>query len=245
MEKLPVYTTHETVKSFQIDLNKKLRLGTLFGYLQEAAYHHAENLEVGFTNLKESQKFWVLSRSIIQIERYPLWGENLKITTWPKGVNRIFAMRDFDINDEDNQTIIKATSAWIVIDAKTRRPVKVLDEIKDIDDNGGRAAIEEFPDKLLMPEKPLKKKFGADYTSIDLNGHVNNTKYIDWITDCFNEDLYKTKEIMKLQINFNSEMYWNDEIELCHEKMENGDILFSGNNITKETNAFQAKIKFK
>jgi len=44
MSKLSVFTSNETVNAYQIDFNKRMRLGKFCVFMQDAAYHHAKNL---------------------------------------------------------------------------------------------------------------------------------------------------------------------------------------------------------
>jgi medium-chain acyl-[acyl-carrier-protein] hydrolase len=238
-----IYKSRETVKSFQIDFSRSLRPGALFELMQEAAYHHAESLGVGISDLETSQQIWVLSRAILIVDRYPQWGESIELRTWPKGVKGLFAMRDFDITGEDNKVIVRATTSWLIIDAKTRRPVRTIDALKAIE-SAGISAVDQFPDKLQNPSLESKKVFCADYTSIDVNRHVNNARYVDWITDSIDEARYGEGKMARLQINFNAEMGWGDQLELFYEEKERGMISFLGVNKTKENHAFQALVEW-
>jgi len=238
-----IYLEKEVIKSFHVDYKQQLRLSALFSFMQEAAYKHAEELEMGFSQLSKENHFWVLSRVIIHVDRYPIWNEKILVETWPRGFKQLFGMRDFNIVDEEGKRIAAATTAWLVIDVNTRRPVRANEVMKYLPDNGGRRIFEDFPDKLsiLKQAHPDSCVFQADYSCIDPNGHVNNTKYIDWITDSFDKVEHDRSEIKSLQINFNAEMHWNDHLELFKE--ENGDqVNFSGQSKSSGRNVFQAKI---
>ncbi len=210
--------------------------------MQEAAYHHAEMLGVGASNLDKDQHIWVLSRVIIQVERYPDWNETIQLKTYPKGIKGLFALRDFEITDEQKNIIAKATTAWLIIDSKTRRPVRAIDAVKAIE-VADESAVDEFPDKLPSCDESNHKIFNADYSAIDSNKHVNNTKYVDWITDSLSKERLENKNIKKLQINFNSEMNWGDVLQLCYKEESNGKIIYTGKNQSKGNTAFKAAIE--
>ncbi len=238
-----VYHEKEVIKSFHVDYKQQLRLSVLFSFMQEAAYRHAEALGMGFSHLSKENHFWVLSRVIIQVDRYPKWNEEIRIETWPHGFNHLFGMRDFNITDAEGRPIAAATTAWLVLDVKTRRPVRANEVMKHLPDNEGRRVFDDFPEKLpvLKLNVEKSKRFRADYSSIDQNGHVNNTQYIDWITDCFDKAAHDGLEIKKLQVNFNAEMHWDEHLQLVFE--ENSDeVCFSGKSESSERNIFQAKL---
>lgn len=236
------YHYTETVKSYQIDFKKTLRLSSLFSMMQEAAYHHAEILGVGVSDLDKAEYLWVLSRVIIKVDRYPDWNEIIEIKTWPKGIKGLFALRDFKISDQQNNIIAKATTGWLIIDSKSRRPIRAIDAVKAIE-TADESAIDEFPDKLPVCDDTTNRNFYADYSTIDSNKHVNNTKYVDWITDSIRKERLEKENIKKLQINFNSEMHWGDTLQLCYKDENNNRILFTGKNLSKENTAFQGFIE--
>jgi len=74
---------------------------------------------------------WVLSGFFITIDSYPKWQDTITIQTWPSGLERLFAMRDFIIFDADRKVIGTAKSAWIVIDMALRKPVRPQVIFKD------------------------------------------------------------------------------------------------------------------
>ncbi|MBI9061199.1 MAG: hypothetical protein JEZ14_04385 [Marinilabiliaceae bacterium] len=238
-----IYHEKEIIKSFHVDFKQQLRLSALFSFMQEAAYKHAEALGMGFSQLSNENHFWVLSRAIIHVDRYPKWNEKILVETWPRGFKQLFGMRDFKITDEKGEQVAAATTAWLVLDTKTRRPVRANEVMKHLPDNGGRKVLEDFPNKLpaLSQNHPESKVFRADYSCIDQNGHVNNTKYIDWITDCFDKVEHEGAKIKSLQINFNAEMHWDDHLEMLFEEIDNK-VHFSGQSEVSGRNIFQARL---
>lgn len=243
MSNIAIYKNEEVVKSFHVDYKQQLKLSALFSFMQEAAYQHAEMLGVGFSHLNRNNHFWVLSRVLINVERYPKWNETIHIETWPRGFKQLFGMRDFKITDKDGQVVATATTAWLVLDSVSRRPVRANEVMKHLPDNENRQALDVFPDKLpfVKGENNFTRIFRADYSSIDQNGHVNNTKYIDWITDVFEKNQHDQMQIKSLQVNFNAELHWNDQLELVFETKDKGH-LFVGKVKGKERNVFQAQL---
>jgi len=62
---------------------------------------------------------------------------------------------------------------------------------------------------------------GAD--SIDLNGHVNNVRYIEWMMDCVNEkDGGNTRKIGDFEIIFRAEAFLSENAT-AHSASLNGD----------------------
>jgi medium-chain acyl-[acyl-carrier-protein] hydrolase len=104
------------IKSYDVDCEQKLKLPSLFNYLQEVAGNQAESIGVGFEVLKQKNLFWVLSRMKIQIHNMPKWNDEIIVYTWPKGIDKLFALRDFEITNNEGKLLISATSCWLLID---------------------------------------------------------------------------------------------------------------------------------
>ena len=233
------YSIKEKVKTYHVDFNNELRLSKLFEFIQEGAHRHANKLDFGTSLLNSEGLFWVLSRATIIIDRYPAEGQEVTIKTWPKGINKLFALRDFEISGSDGNIIAKATSAWLILSLKSHRPVNPADHMQKIHFDENYHAIEAVPGKLPLPSVESGKVFEAAYSAIDINQHVNNAKYIEWLTDCINEENHRKTKIRQIQANFNSEMKWGDKIEIAME--DKGEkLLFSGINTDSGKNVFQA-----
>ena len=144
---LKIKTTRR-VESFDVDLHNKLKISSIFNYMQDIASFHADSLGVGYKALQENKIFWVLSWARVEIESLPSYGETLKIKTWAKGKKRLFYMRDFIISDENDQEIIKATTAWLLLDAQTKRITDLIKKNLKLPSFPDEHAIEEYPGKF-------------------------------------------------------------------------------------------------
>lgn len=203
------------VKLYEVDYNKKTKLNSFFNYMQEGAISHASRLGAGYGSLNDLGFLWVLSRVKIQVLNYPNWGEKIKLKTWPKGVNRLFALRDFIFSNEKEERIALATSAWLVLDAKSMKPQRVQTLPFTLPDNEGKYALDEELGKIEgQSEFEFEMDKTAAYSDIDVNQHVNNAKYVEWILDCFNEEFYSEKTLKSLQLNFISQTRLGDRIRL-------------------------------
>src|SRR5215813_912680 len=78
-----IWTEAFRVHSYEVDFEGRATLETLCHYFQEAAWNHAERLGVGYSHLQREQRLWVLSRLLIKIDGYPLWGDAISVRTWP------------------------------------------------------------------------------------------------------------------------------------------------------------------
>lgn len=211
--KFPQYHRHTLkIHSYEVDFNQRLTVTALFNYLQEIAWEHAHLLEYGWEHLLKKGWFWVLSRVEVEIDRLPKWTEEVTLITWPRGVDGVFALRDFELYDSQGNKIIAATSNWLVLSIKTHRPVR-SDWFSDFN-YANRSALGHNASKLVQqvgsPE--FTERFDVRIGDIDMNQHVNNVRYIDWAYNTFSIEHFKSYFPKRVVVNFNAEGKANDSI---------------------------------
>jgi medium-chain acyl-[acyl-carrier-protein] hydrolase len=223
------------ILSFQIDPNGRLRWASLADLLQEVAWKHADSRDFG-QQLFEKGFMWVLSRFHIKVLEMPSWGQHIKIKTAGRGINKLFALREFEVEDGEGKIIAKASSAWLLLDIKSKRPQRPGQVLPSelFDDNPDNSLL---PDKVYLEvEMEAGKSFSVNYSDLDMNNHVNNVSYIRWIEDfCFENEIH----FNELLINYISEAIMGEEITVIFHK-RGRESLLGGNFNTRQV--FSAKV---
>ena len=211
---MDIWQEEVTLRFGSIDRSDRLTLGAVFGFFQEAAISHASVLGVGRDALNVNRQAWVLSRLSVFVGQRPRYGETVTVRTWPRGAERLFALRDYDIIDSSGRTIVRARSCWLVIDIEKRKPLRIQPVIEKLPLNEGLDSLLSGP-AVLEPRKDLKPlgKRRAAYSDIDYFGHVNNVSYVLWIQDLTPQNLLEDAGQMRLDINYISETLANEEVE--------------------------------
>jgi acyl-ACP thioesterase len=211
MEKLAVWTESCLVRFGAVDRSDSMTLNSIFNFFQEAAISHAEKLGVGREAMARTNQVWLLSRMSVQVDRRPTYGETVTVRTWPRGAERLFTRRDYDILGADGQAAVRASSSWIIVDINKRRPMRPQFIVDTMPSNEGLDAL---PAAALSLEEnsSLQKcrEHPALYTDVDANGHVNNISYIRWIEDAINPELLEQAKQMRLDINYLNEVLRNE-----------------------------------
>jgi len=209
-----VWRENFEVKSYYVDFQQNLKPSVLMQFFQEAASNHAEELGGGYDVLISRGLFWALSRLNVEITRMPHWGESVIIETWPCGNEGLFFRRDFIVFDMDQQVIIRGVSGWLLVAASSLRPQRPSQLGIDLPVNKGKKSLEHFPEKITAQTSSLAFRKIVSYNEIDQNLHVNNTRYLDWATDCFQLKRYQESTLSGFTLEFLTETRWGDEIEL-------------------------------
>ncbi|MFP4373430.1 MAG: acyl-[acyl-carrier-protein] thioesterase [Spirochaetaceae bacterium] len=212
------YQEQATVRSYDTDHAGRLKPSALFNYFQEAAWRHAEMLGFGYTALLEHNLFWVISRVQLEWTEELRWGDEIIVETWPKGVTKLFALRDFIVRRADGGEAIRATSAWLTLDLESkrpRRPETIMDDTAMLENDH---AIEQVPGKIAMPTDLYHTANRiARYSDLDVNRHVNNARYVDWLFDALPPRTDMAMPFSRLNVQFTGEARWNDELDVLTE----------------------------
>ena len=221
------YTKDLTIQCYETDASWRLKPASFMNLAQEAAGNHAVYLGFGYDDLIVSNTAWILSRVHVEFIDTPKWREDITLTTWHKGLNRLFFLRDFVLTDRNGRERVKATTSWLVLDLATRRLVrdpKLMEEGTVCTDN----AIETPADKVHMP-KDVESVHVMDhtvaYSDVDMNGHANNAMYMQWAMDAVDYDIASSRGVREFTINFNHEIKPGSIVSLFKTRVEDGECL--------------------
>lgn len=177
------------LSSIEIGADLRVKPSAIANALQEAARKHADSLGWGVETIQQKKLYWVLARTRVEIAKRPGYASKITIHTWPKGTAGRYALRDFE-GSANQRDFLKATSSWLLVDALTGRPASV-DQLSELfNERANEHAIETPAEKITIPEKfdgelvvePL-------YSDLDVLGHVNNARYLDWAWSAVPEDI--------------------------------------------------------
>lgn len=210
------YTKDLTIQCYETDASWRLKPASFMNFAQEAAGNHAVYLGFGYDDLIASNTAWILSRVHVEFVDTPKWKENMTLTTWHKGLNRLFFLRDFILTDKEGRTRVKATTSWLVLNLETRRLVrdpKLMEDGTVCTEN----VIETPADKVQMP-KDIEAIHVMDhvvaYSDVDMNAHTNNAMYMQWAMDAVDYDIASTMPVREFTINFNHETKPGDVVSI-------------------------------
>ena len=212
------------VRSYECGPDGAATLPTICNYLQEAASLNAESLSFSKSNFAAAGEniSWVLTRMRVKMDRYPRWEERVVVATWPSGGRRIVANRDFEIRAADDTRLGVATSEWMLIDLASRRIVAIPDSVFECVDKSCAPVLGETPFTKLRwdcRETAGACAFRARRGDIDLNGHVNNVHYIEWLLETVPAGI---GSCLDFEIIFRSETLAGEEVRAEGVEVEPG-----------------------
>lgn len=233
------------VDFYQVGADKKLTLYALMNMIQDIASDHAQILGFGHDQL-DQDNFWVLVRQRLVMSKWPSWRDEIRIETFiskgrlgaPPRCLRIF------FKDE---LIGEAQTSWMVLDSKTRRPAsQKMDMILE-------ASLDECcgveTKKIIAPQEELTplKLITVEYSDLDMNFHVNNAIYGQWLINGVDVEIWKKWNLTGFAINYQKEIHHQQKVVLRNVSKILGDemeIIFEGRIEGDSKAAFTASLIF-
>lgn len=222
----------------------KLNLTGLNIMFQRAAVEHAENLGFGYVAMSKENYSWVLVRINIEINRLPLWREQVRLLTWPRSMKNLSAFREFAMYArEDDELLVTASSEWFLIDLDSRKPQRMEKMERFAPLLTDRRAINKTHGRINR-NQPFKDLFSITprYSSMDMNSHTNARKYIDWLDDAIYQE-YGTTDIAFMHMSYFHECTLGEELVI--QSGTHGSGVFRGWKPQIEQVAFLASVEFR
>lgn len=231
---------------YDADVTGRLTLPALCGLLEESAWRHANHLGVGWSEANKQHNAWVLVRLQLQVDEWPKWNQTIRVVTWSRGVDKLFAYRDFKLEDMRGRVLIHVTSTWLVLDIESRRPVRP-DLVKDaLSYAVAEKVMPQNAAKLVLPkitESSLIGTIAVSYPDLDLNGHTNNIRYPEWVLRFLPDNLLREKYIRSFLVNYLAESHSGDEISLFASRV-NDTFCVAGIRKSDEKTVFVSSFEF-
>jgi len=213
-----VWTERFPVRSYEVTPGGRVSVLALADYLQEAAGHHAAELGVSMQDLLADGQAWVLAHLRLELDRLPRWGETVVVRTWPSGLDRLFATREFllevETADGADATIARGTSAWLTIDTERRRPLRPLKALRTLETPDRDPALaHDFASDLPVPDRTdAEDRFSVRYHDLDVNRHVNNVRYLEWALETLPGSFLNANRCTALSLQFEAETTLGDRV---------------------------------
>lgn len=244
------YCQNLRIPCYETDAAFVLKPASFMDMAQEIAYWAAQALGFGYDDLQKHHTAWVLSRMHFHFEHPPKWRDPVILKTWHKGADGLFFLRDFHLLSPAGESLVRATSSWLVMDVETRRIVRGGDvlQLVDADTRVDEDAIAAPAPKIVVPKDlslAEKARRTVSYSDVDIIGHTNNARYIVWAFDSLDYSLVSGRRVRDVVINFNKETRPGEEVILqVAAAEEDGAPVFYVEGLSDGRNAFVAKIVF-
>ena len=223
---MELYSFPYRLRSRDVNKFRHLRPSQIFELLQEAATDHSDILHVGINEIRRQNLMWVLARQSVEILRMPVYGEEITVETWPGKTIHSLYPRYYRLLDAEGQTLVNSAAIWMLADMDER--VLVPSARSGIEFGFEKRGIE-----LSLPSPPrsfytdCSTTFTVPFSYIDMNGHMNNTRYFD-LVDNLSPAAAEGKDPSKILVEYSAELLQDQEYEILYGVSDNRFYLRTG-----------------
>ena len=207
-----LYEERFRLKSKDVDLYRRLRCSRLFELLQEASIRHTELLGMGREKTLDRGLLWIVGLQRSEIRRMPEYDEEILLRSWPGKTMRLFFPRYYSLETVDGEELLRASALWSLVDQESRKLVFPDAWGVEIDgqERGDELDASSPPRRLPLSEQV---HFTVPYSYVDLNGHMNNTRYFDLAQDLI-PAAQEGRRLLTVQTEYVSEARLGDDLSV-------------------------------
>ena len=176
-----MYQFDSRVRYSETDEEGRLSLTGILNYFQDCSTFQSEDLGMGVRYLTEHGRAWWLTSWQIVIDRYPVLGEKIVISTWPYDFKGIYGYRNFTLQDQEGGYLARAASVWFFFDTVRQKPARITPEdIRGYGEAQPRLTMDYASRKMALPEEYEERpRILVSRHHLDTNHHVNNARYVE------------------------------------------------------------------
>lgn len=218
------YSQNYTISDIHADCFGRLKPSMILMMTQEVAGAHFTRLAMDYQSLEKRGMFWAVSRHKVQITRLPTIGETIRVETWPMPPTRVAYPRSVVAYDEKGDEVFRAITLWVLLDVHTRAMVLPGRSGVNVP---GMLTGNELSTPMGLPAKILSSSASRRvcFTDLDRNGHMNNTRCLDWLADLFPSAFHSSHPVKEFTVCYLSEAREGDVLNLSWEVGQEGNLL--------------------
>ena len=220
----PIFVQNFEITDIAVDRFGRMKPGMILFLAQEVAGRHCNLLSVDYDTLAQKRMFWAVTRHRVQITRMPMRGETIRIETWPMPTTRVAYPRSVIAYDAQGNECFRAISLWVLMDLDKRS--MILPGKSGISVVGTLRGLElDTPNGLVAKDLRCHQHRSVCFTDLDRNGHMNNTKYLDWISDLLPSQFHENHQPREMTVCYFTESREGQTLQLSWDFPEEGCLL--------------------
>ena len=209
-----MYQKEFIISNNDVDYRFNLKPANLYRLFQDIALKATEECGADSISLAQRGIDWVITRMDVEIKRLPRCNEKITVCTYPGKDLAMLYPRYFYILDSNNEVIVRSSSIWALIDAKTRKVIVDKETIKKLPPESREFELP-LPSKISASEnKALVETRNIHYSDLDFNCHMNNVRYVELVMDVHDFNFYKTHRPSFISLNYMKEIREKDQVSV-------------------------------
>lgn len=208
------------------DRSGKLSYEAILQILENAASNHSASAGDSVSDANKSGIAWILTEWRVKILHRPENGEILNITTWVRGKTPAsIVYRDFILKDKDGVDVIRAEAKFALLDLITSRLTRINEELFAAYGPEERTVFDNISRLRAPSGYTAECELALRCSDIDFNGHVHNTKYVDFALQALPQNILYADTITEIQVVYTKPVKDSDNVRLKYLETEAGHIV--------------------
>lgn len=209
----PIYVQNFTVEDAWVDRYGRMKPSAILYLAQEMGGRHSALMSLDYDSLARRNLFWAVTRHRVQVTRLPALGEKVRVETWPLPTTRASFPRSVVAYDAQGNEVFRCITLWVLMDLDTRKMI--------VPGKSGIMVVgtirgNELPAPAGLIPKPLGTQSlrTVAFTDLDRNGHMNNTRCMDWIADLLPSRFHERHSVTDFTVCYLAEAREQQELRL-------------------------------
>ena len=238
-----IYRETFRVAGNAVDRFNRLRPSALLDMMQQVATNQCAILALDWDSMAERGLCWVVTRQQVQILRSVPGGSTITVETWPGITSRVAYPRSTIGYDEKGNEVFRAISLWVLMSIADRK--MVLPAKSGLNFTGIERGCE-----LAVPGSLIPAKLEGNtvrqvvYSDLDVNGHMSNTRYLDWMMDLLPVSFHAGHSLTDFTVTYLNEATEGQQMVLGYELTPDGQFLLEAQEKEAGHRVFAVKAQF-
>ena len=198
-------SAHEMIiASSQCDYSGHLGIAQCFDLFMDAATRHADDMGIGRAYLRTKDLFWMITKTKIKVFDMPEMSDLATMITWPLRPQRMHNDRCYTL-EKDGKVLACGKTEWVNYNFVTGKLSPVSELFPQDTEFCEEDPIPEGFDRISgeFPEKVCE--FRVRTSDVDVNGHMNNTKYVYSLLDIYTTEELNEHPIIEAEVIYKNQ----------------------------------------
>ena len=216
-----IYEKEHTLLMRDCDRFKRVKPSVVLAMFQDCSEALTEGWGVGLEAMLARDVIWVAAKVECRVlARLPEHTETVRVRGWATRCRSgVFPFR-YELLDAAGERLMEGCSMWVLSDLATHSMMSPrIPKITLPTPEPEGAPLPRMP-AIRQPEAPARTPRRVLFSEVDINGHLTNTRYIDWITDLVPAAFHEEHPMTGLRIDYRRETFPEEEIALDWELTE-------------------------
>ena len=215
------YTEHMTVLDGDSDFRRCLKPSALFRYVEQVSADHARAYGMDYAFFKERHRAFLVGKQALRVWRMPGRAEKIALTTACETFKKGTMKRLTTITSETGEKLALVDCRWMAVDTEAGRILRTPGW--NTPDFQNDDLPEELP-QIVHKSQPLTAagERRASYSMCDLNGHINNSLYLDIACDALPQEVVEAAPLSFASIKYHREVPMGQSVQVFYAPSKEG-----------------------